>query len=102
MLRKMLRTQLRNFNHVNYFNNPDNFAPFSELPVNIRDGHMALFEGLPTFAGGFNVKTDEDSLEVYQYHWSEDKWVHREDLRLKGPRSRGTMFEVPRDLFGIC
>ena len=63
---------------------------------------MALFEGLPTFAGGYDVEANKGNLEVYQYHWDRNEWEHREDLRLKHERSRGAMFEVPRDLYGIC
>ena len=61
-----------------------------------------MFEGLPTFAGGYDVEANKGNLEVYQYHWDRNEWEHREDLRLKHERSRGAMFEVPRDLYGIC
>ena len=63
---------------------------------------MALFEGLPTFVGGFDVEKEETSDEVFQYHWKEDKWLLREDLTLKNPRASGVLIEVPRDIFGIC
>ena len=63
---------------------------------------MALFEGLPTFAGGFNAETNITSIEVYQYHWKTDEWKLREDLALPNPRTEGVMFEVPRYMFGIC
>ena len=68
----------------------------------MRYGHMALFEGLPTFVGGFNVETNTTSNQVYQYHWKEDKWQLRGDLTLKFPRTDGVLFEVPKDIFGIC
>ena len=63
---------------------------------------MTLFEGLPTFAGGYNVETNTTSSEVYQYHWKTDEWKLREDLTLMHPRTEGVMIEVPRDIFGIC
>jgi hypothetical protein len=63
---------------------------------------MEIFEGLPTFVGGYNEEKKNRSDEVFQYHWSEDKWVQRNDLKLKVPRDNAAMFEVPKDLFGIC
>ena len=75
---------------------------FTDLPNPVRNGHMALFEGLPTLVGGHDVEKGLTSKEVYQYHWKENKWEIREDLVLESPRSDGVMFEVPRDIFGIC
>ena len=63
---------------------------------------MALFEGLPTLVGGHNVEENRTSDKVYQYHWKEEKWELRKDILLEGPRTDGVMFEVPRDIFGIC
>ena len=74
----------------------------SDLPYHLVHGHLDLFEGLPTFVGGYNSELGNSSKEVYQYHWSEDKWVKREDLALKVPRDQAAMFQVPKDLFGIC
>ena len=63
---------------------------------------MAVFEGLPTFVGGFDVERNLTSDEVYQYHWKEDKWLLREDLTLTAPRTEGLLIEIPRDILGLC
>lgn len=63
---------------------------------------MALFEGLPTLVGGFNVELNITSNEVYQYHWKENQWLLREDLALKHPRTEGVLIEVSKGIFGIC
>jgi hypothetical protein len=78
------------------------FFLVSDLPYSITGGQLIQFEGLPTFVGGINENTVQLNDEIYQYHWTKNKWIKREDVELKEKAIHPAAFEVPRDIFGLC
>jgi len=63
---------------------------------------MDILDGLPTFVGGYNEEERAASNSIYQYHWDEDEWVLHPSIRMEFPRYNFALFQVPKNLFGIC
>ncbi len=63
---------------------------------------MDILDGLPTFVAGYNEDDQEINGKIYQYHWDEDEWVLHPSLSLTYPRHNFALFQVPKNLFGIC
>lgn len=74
----------------------------AELPNQLNLGKMEILDGLPTFVGGYNEDIKNTSHNIYQYHWDRDEWILHPSLRLTYPRHNFALFQVPKNLFGIC
>ena len=72
----------------------------SDLPTPLSSAKMEFLGGVPTTIGGWNG-TGRTS-QMYQYDVIADKWSINEKLRLKTPRNKPAVFQVPRTYFRNC
>ena len=67
-------------------------------------GFLSTFQGLPTYVSGYNEDedVDGDTNTLFQYHWDEDKWTPHPTITVAHPRHLAAVFQVPKDILGIC
>ena len=72
----------------------------ADMPTPLSSAKLEYLGGVPTTIGGYDGfgKTNK----MYQYDVTADKWTINEKLRLKIPRNKPAVFQVPRTYFRNC
>ena len=83
------------------YNPEDNsWTTVSNLPVPLSNARMDHLDGIPTIIGGFDNQKQNGVL--YQYFVENDEWRQHPSVKLRIPRSKAAVFQVPQSLFNKC
>ena len=85
----------------------DEWREVADLPIPLHSAKMENLQGKPTIIGGFtnerwpilDANTQTDNGVLYQYFIESDEWKPHPTVKMRIPRGKAAVFQVPRDLF---